>query len=230
MTGAGPRPARVVPARLVPARLVPARLVVVAGTGTEVGKTWLACELARDLRGRGLRVSARKPAQSFGPEEAVTDADRLAEATGEKAADVCPPSRWYPRAMAPPMAAESMGRPPFGLDDLLGELRWPPGADVGLLECAGGVASPQADDGDCADLVQRVGPDAVVLVAGAGLGTLNDVRLAARALSERPPLVYLNRFDGEDELHVRNREWLVRRDGLLVAVTPDQLVEVLLAR
>ena len=203
---------------------------MVTGTGTEVGKTWLTCELARRLRGRGLKVCARKPAQSFGPEEAVTDADRLAEATGEKAAEVCLPSRWYPRALAPPMAAESMGLPPFGLDDLLGELRWPSSADVGLVECAGGLASPQADDGDGSDLVQRLGPDAVVLVAGAGLGTLNGVRLAARALAERPPLVYLNHFDGDDELHVRNREWLVRRDGLVVAVTPGELVDVLVAR
>jgi len=207
----------------------PARVVVVTGTGTEVGKTWLACELARRLRGRGLTVCARKPAQSFGPDEPVTDADRLAEATGEKAAEVCLPSRWYPRPMAPPMAAESMGRPPFRLDDLLDELRWPPGADVGLVECAGGLASPQADDGDGADLVRALAPEAVVLVAGAGLGTLNDVRLAARALASGPPLVYLNRFAGGDELHVRNRQWLARRDGLVVAVTPDQLLEALLA-
>ena len=36
----------------------PERLVLVTGTGTEVGKTWVACRLARALRGRGLIVAA----------------------------------------------------------------------------------------------------------------------------------------------------------------------------
>jgi dethiobiotin synthetase len=131
--------------------------------------------------------------------------------------------------MAPPMAAESIGLPPFGLDDLLNELRWPPGVDVGLVECAGGVGSPQADDGDGADLVERLGPEAVVLVAGAGLGTLNDVRLASRALSGYRPVVYLNRFAEDDEVHVRNRRWLAERESLAVAVTPEQVAEALLS-
>jgi dethiobiotin synthetase len=214
----------------MPGRPRPARLVVVAGTGTEVGKTWVACELARRLRGRGLKVNARKLAQSFAPEDGPTDAARLAEATGEKAAAVCPPARWYPKAMAPPMAAESLGLPSFSLADLLGELRWPPALDVGLVECAGGVGSPQADFADGVDLVERLLPEWVVLVAGPGLGTLNDVRLAARALSGHPLLVYLNHYDGDEELHVRNRRWLAERDGLFVAVTPAGLAEAVQGR
>ncbi|MGP8204456.1 MAG: ATP-dependent dethiobiotin synthetase BioD [Acidimicrobiales bacterium] len=204
----------------------PQRLVVVGGTGTEVGKTWVGCELARHLRGLGQQVSARKLAQSFGPEEGPTDAERLAAATGEKAADVCPPWRWYPRAMAPPMAAEALGLPPFGLDDLVGELRWPPGVDVGLVEWAGGVGSPQATYGDAVDLVERLAPDLVVVVAGAGLGALSNVRLAARALSRHPLAVFLNHFDDEDDLHGRNRRWLAERDGLRVFVSTAGLAEV----
>jgi dethiobiotin synthetase len=213
MTGGAPRPRR---------------LVVVGGTGTEVGKTWVGCELARHLRGLGQEVSARKLAQSFGPEEGPTDAERLAEATGEKAAEVCPPWRWYPRAMAPPMAAEALGLAPFGLDDLVGELRWPPGVDVGLVECAGGVGSPQATNGDAVDLVGRLAPELVVLVAGAGLGALSNVRLAARALSGRPLAVFLNHFDNNDDLHVRNRRWLAGRDSLRVAVSTAGLADVVL--
>ncbi len=59
-------------------------LVVVAGTGTDVGKTWVGCRLARHFRERGLSVAARKPAQSFAPDQAgPTDAEMLASATGE---------------------------------------------------------------------------------------------------------------------------------------------------
>lgn len=148
----------------------PGRLVVVTGTGTGVGKTWTTCAVARQLHASGLRVCARKPAQSFGPDDGPTDAERLAGATGESVAEVCLPGRWYPRPMAPPMAAESLGLPPITLDDIWRELRWPPGADLGLVECAGGVASPQTIDGDVVDVVERLAPDLALLVAGAGLG------------------------------------------------------------
>ncbi len=124
------------------------------------------------------------------------------------------------------MAAEALGLPPFGLDDLVGELRWPPGVDVGLVEWAGGVGSPQATYGDAVDLVERLAPDLVVVVAGAGLGALSNVRLAARALSRHPLAVFLNHFDDEDDLHGRNRRWLAERDGLRVFVSTAGLAEV----
>ncbi|HXR21815.1 MAG TPA: dethiobiotin synthase [Acidimicrobiales bacterium] len=206
--------------------LRPHLLVVIAGTGTDVGKTWVGCELARELQAGGLRVAARKPVQSFDPADGLTDADRLAEATAEQATDVCPRHRWYPKAMAPPMAAEHLGLPPFTLVDLVSELAWPSQADVGLVELAGGARAPLAADGDCADLVELLSPDLVVLVTGSGLGILSDVRLAAGALGAvraQPPIVYLNLFDPTQELHVRNRDWLAQRDNMVVAVSPRQL-------
>ncbi len=207
----------------------PDLLVVIAGTGTDVGKTWVGCEVARELRAGGLRVAARKPVQSFDPADGLTDADRLAEATAGQATDVCPQHRWYPKAMAPPMAAEHLGLPPFTLLDLVSELRWPSQADVGLVELAGGARAPLAADGDCADLVGLLSPDLVILVAGAGLGTLSDVRLAAGALGAQPLIVYLNLFDPTRELHERNRDWLAQRDHMVVAVSPRQLAEAVAA-
>src|SRR4029453_2707452 len=99
--------------RAVAAR--PRRVVLVTGTGAEVGKTWVACRLARALRERGLIVAARKPVQSYVPSDdpAGTDAALLAEATGETAQLVCPQHRWYPVAMAPPIAAAVLGAPGF---------------------------------------------------------------------------------------------------------------------
>jgi dethiobiotin synthetase len=203
----------------------PGTLVVVTGTGTEVGKTWWAAATAHALRSRGLAVAARKPAQSFPPGVAGTDADVLAAATGESAHDVCPAHRWYEVAMAPPMAAAALGRPTFTVADLVADLAWPPGADVGLIEGAGGPRSPLAADGDTVDLAAAVRPDAVVLVADAGLGTINAVRLAAPALAAIAPLtVVLNRYDADDDLHVRNRAWLAEREGLAVVDSVDDLL------
>jgi dethiobiotin synthetase len=210
----------------------PERLVLVTGTGTEVGKTWVACRLAVALRDRDLVVVARKPVLSYGPDDdpATSDAVLLARATDETPEDVCPPHRWYPAAMAPPMAAEALDRPGFTIEDLVTETVWPPSTDVGLVEAAGGVLSPLADDGDTLTLADQVEPDLVVLVADAGLGTINAVRLSAGVLDGWPLVVVLNRYDALNGLHRRNRAWLSERERLDVVISAEQILPFLLAR
>jgi dethiobiotin synthetase len=199
-------------------------LVVCVGTATEVGKTFVGAAVLRDLRARGRTVSARKPAQSFAPEDPhPRDADVLAEATGERAGDVCSDARSYAVAMAPPMAAEVLGRPVPTLAALLEELVWPePAPELRWLETVGGPRSPLSGDGDAVDLVDALRPDEVVLVADAGLGTINAVLLSIepfRALGHEP-VVVLNWFDAGDDLHRRNAEWL-RERGVTVLVSHD---------
>jgi dethiobiotin synthetase len=205
--------------------------VVVVGTGTEVGKTWVSARLLTALREAGVTVAARKPAQSFaaGDDPADRDAAVLGRASGEAPEVVCPPHRWYEVAMAPPMAAEMLGRPVFTVADLVDELRWSAGGvgiEVGLVETAGGVRSPVAADGDCAALCEALQPDLVVLVADAGLGTINSVRLTVGVLPENVVIV-LNRFDGTNEVHGRNRQWLSARDGLVVLALPGEELALL---
>jgi dethiobiotin synthetase len=201
-------------------------VVAVVGTGTDIGKTWVAARLLTQLRAAGLQVAARKPAQSFDPHDdpAGLDAAVLAAATGEPVDEVCPRHRWYETAMAPPMAAESLGRPPFAIDDLMAELVWPDRAvDVGLVETAGGVRSPLSADGDCLDYCAALAPDLMVLVADAGLGTINAVRLSAEAMAPLgvATVVVLNRFDAGADVQQRNLEWLRDRDGRQVLTVPD---------
>jgi dethiobiotin synthetase len=199
----------------------PARVVFVAGTGTAVGKTWIAAAVLARLRTTGMRIAARKPAQSFEVGAGRTDADVLAAATGESPHEVCPPHRWYPRALAPPMAADALGAPPFTISDLLDELRWPDGVDVGFVEGAGGPRSPVAVDGDNVALASAMAPDLVLLVAEAGLGTINAVRMSVDALAGSPVVVVLNGYDEDDAVHRANRDWLRDRDGFDVEVGPD---------
>jgi dethiobiotin synthetase len=206
----------------------PRRLVVVTGTGTDIGKTWVTAALAAQMIARGKRVAVRKPAQSFSPGD-LLDATVLGHASGEDPGAVCPSWRNYPVPMAPPMASEVLGLPPFGIEDLRLELsvRWPPGepVDLGLIEGAGGVASPQAADGDMTALIAAVVPDLVVLVADAALGTINLVRLCVQALNPWPVSVHLNRFDPGDDLQQRNRRWLAERDGLDITTDLESLAE-----
>ncbi len=218
----------------------PERLVLVCGTGTDVGKTWVAAHLLAELRGRGLTVAARKPAQSFDIDSAgirlggPTDAEVLGAASGEDPDTVCHAFRSYHRAMAPPMAAEALGLDGFTVADLVDELSWPTGrtdpVQVGLVELAGGVRSPQASDGDATDVLTTLGPDVVLLVADAGLGTINDVRMSMEALGtvtavmpDVRTVVVLNRFDAHHDIHRRNRQWLADRDGFEVVVLPGDL-------
>jgi dethiobiotin synthetase len=101
-------------------------------------------------------------------------------------------------------------------------------ADVGLVETAGGLRSPLAADGDCLDLCAALRPDVVVLVADAGLGTINAVRLTLDALGAAlspavaSTVVVLNRYDADMDLHRRNRAWLQERDGLTVVALPGE--------
>jgi dethiobiotin synthetase len=206
----------------------PERLAVVLGTGTEVGKTWVAARLVEHLRRDGHAVAARKPVQSFEP-GTRTDAEILAGASGERPDEVCPSHRWYPLAMAPPMAAEALGRAPFTISEMIEELTWPDAVDVGLVETAGGVRSPVAADGDSLALATALCPDTIILVADAGLGVLNDVRLSAGVVDRPGLVVHLNHFEPDDQLHRRNREWL-ERDGLPLETSLDALARCLSRR
>ena len=205
-------------------------VVTVVGTGTEVGKTWVGARLLEQLRSDGATVAARKPVQSFDPAaDEPTDAEVLAAASGGDPTEVCPAHRWLPVPMAPPMAADALGSPAPLLGALLDELVWPAAqVDVGLVETVGGVRSPVADDGDSCDLVRALGPDVVLLVADAGLGTIDAVRSAVDALAPETVLVHLNRFDPDHDLHRRNLGWLRDRDGLDPVVTIEELRRVVL--
>lgn len=187
--------------------------LVIAGTGTEVGKTWFGSRVLSLARAAGWQVAARKPAQSYDPSESQpTDAEILAVASGESFHDVCPAHRWYPLPMAPPMAADALAQPRFDLDTLVNELSWPSAARLRVLEIAGGLCSPIAHDADNLQLIRRVAPHHVVLVADAGLGTINAVRLSLMALAQFKVSIYLNRFDPTVELHRRNRDWLLQHE------------------
>jgi dethiobiotin synthetase len=204
----------------------PDHLVVVVGTGTDVGKTFVAASVAGALRERGVAVAVRKPVVSFDPDDdpATGDVAVLAAASGEDPGAVCPSWRSYPAAMAPPIAAAVLGLPSFTVAELARELRWPARVALGLVEGAGGVRSPLAADGDALDLLALLEPDAVVLVAPAGLGALHGVRSCAGGLGDHL-IVVLNRYDAADEVHRRNRAWL-RDEGYEVACVPDDLAQL----
>jgi dethiobiotin synthetase len=129
--------------------------------------------------------------------------------------------------MAPPMAAAVLGLPAFTVGDLVDELAPAGPRPLTLVEGAGGPRSPVASDGDNVDLAAAVAPALVALIASAGLGTINAVRLSAAAFA---PLldagtrlvVALNHYAEGDDLHRRNRAWL-EDDGFALVGSPPEL-------
>jgi dethiobiotin synthetase len=202
-------------------------VVVCTGTGTEIGKTWVGAAVLSQLRAEGVSVAARKPVQSYdGADTGPTDADVLAAATGEHPQDVCPGHRWYPIAMAPPMAAALLEAGTFTVADLVSEIRWPSSEPaIRWVETVGGVRSPIAFDGDSVDLCDALEPDLVVLVGDGALGTINSIRLSASALRAHKLLVILNRWGSGGDVESLNRAWLTDRDRFDVVVSPHAIVE-----
>ena len=196
--------------------------VLVSGTDTEIGKTWLTTRLIESLRASGNEVCARKPVQSFDRSDSLTDAEKLAAATGEAPEEVTPEHRWYPLAMAPPMAADALGLPEIKMQELAGEIDAPKDG-VLFVEGVGGPRSPIAHNGDTVSLARAVDAELVILVGPSGLGAINSIMLAAAAFSPRPTIVFLNRFNPLDELHVRNRNWLAERHGRVVVTEVEEL-------
>lgn len=164
----------------------------VTGTDTGVGKTVVACALAALARRRGLQVAVMKPVESGlealvpvgglgGMAAARSDAERLRDAAGSTAAlDVIRPFA-YGEPLAPMVAAAHAGRPiaMAELDRCLSLLE--AGADLILVEGAGGVLVPLDATTTYADLFVRWNSP-VLLVAGNRLGVLNHTLLTVRAI------------------------------------------------
>ena len=201
-------------------------VVFVAGTGTEVGKTWASAGLARLLKHSGRVVAACKPVQSYDPDDGgPTDATVLAAATGQNPDAVCPPDRSYEVPLAPPMAARKLARVCPTLDQMAASCRFAATVDVGLVEGVGGLYSPLASDGHNLDLIERIQPDLVIVVASAELGGIHDTMACTLPLSPYRRAVFCNRFDPRTEVHGLNVRWL-RDAGLDVATDLPELAAI----
>jgi dethiobiotin synthetase len=164
------------------------RAFFVAGTGTDLGKTHVACALLRAARARGLSVDAFKPVVSgFDPDAPeASDPARLAAAMGrpDAWAEISP--RLYRAPLAPNLAARLEGET-LAMTDLVASCRtWLNDRDVdlALIEGAGGVMSPMTDDATNLDLMTALNLP-VLLVAGSYLGTASHLLTALEVLRAR---------------------------------------------
>jgi dethiobiotin synthetase len=161
---------------------------LVTGTDTGVGKTHVACAIARALRAEGRVVAVRKPAETGCAERDGVlypeDASRLRSAAGSSEAleAICPVRLAEP--LAPHVAAVRAGVAidPAALVESCRVAR--SSADVLLVEGAGGLLVPLAHCYTFADLAADIGAR-VIVVVGARLGAINHARLTIEAARNR---------------------------------------------
>lgn len=164
------------------------RGVLVTGTDTGVGKTFVACGLAAALARRGTRVGVMKPVETGCRERdgvlVPEDAARLKFFSGCEASmeTICPCR--FPAPRAPWVAALEEGRE---VDTSLLKKSYQSilsGHDLTLVEGAGGVMVPIGENFNFADLAREWGLS-VMLVTTAKLGTLNHTLLSLEYLRHR---------------------------------------------
>ena len=153
------------------------RVLIVTGTDTGVGKTVVCAGLAAVARARGERVAVVKPAQTgVGPGE-PGDLEEVRRLAGVE--DLHELVR-YPAALAPASAG-----PGIAPADVARRVRELADRDLVLVEGSGGLlVRLDRDGGTLADVAALLDAPALV-VARAGLGTLNHTALTTEALRAR---------------------------------------------
>jgi dethiobiotin synthetase len=197
--------------------------VLVTGTDTDVGKTVATAAIAAAAQGAGLRVAVLKPGQTGIATGAPTDIDvvtRLAAPMTVRSLAS------YPDPLAPLAAARVAALEPLELYTVVDAVREEVDKhDLVLVEGAGGLLvpmglRPSGEPWTVADLAVSLGAPAVV-VARAGLGTLNHTALTLEALDRRavPAGVVIGAWPAEPELvHWANLPDLVPN---MVGALPD---------
>jgi dethiobiotin synthetase len=182
--------------------------VVILGTGTNVGKTYVTSCLARSLRLQ-TEVLALKPIESGVGADETGDAGAIAAAAGH--APALSPWR-LARGVSPHLAAREQG-----LElDVLRLVEWvrtrerQAAAEVTLIETAGGAFSPLALGKTNVDLALALEPALWLLVAPDALGVLHDLTATLRALPRRPDGVLLSNARPEDASSGSNAAELIR--------------------
>ena len=160
------------------------------GTDTDVGKTYISAAIARQLTAEGVSTGAYKPAcsgsivQESSGKHVWEDIEQLRQAIGapEQATErICPQTFHAP--LAPPVAAAREDRE-IDEDLLLTGVRWwEDQSDFLIVEGVGGVLCPLSERKLIVDFAMEL-KYPVIIVARAGLGTINHSLLTIEVLQQ----------------------------------------------
>lgn len=213
------------------------RGLFITGTDTGVGKTFITAAIARQLREQGHKVGAYKPAVSGcidGPNgPRWEDLETLSAAIGgEFPIEHIGPQR-FRAPLAPPVSARLENRQVDAALLRAGAFWWDGLVDLLLVEGAGGLLSPMTESDNVADVARDLDYP-LLIVARAGLGTINHTLLTVEAAASRGLRVagiVLNQCtpDGDDLSIASNADELGKRCRIpILGVFPFALHAALL--
>ena len=200
--------------------------IFVTGTGTEIGKTYVAGLLVKKLHEAGEKSAYYKAAMSGNDKDAdgnliPGDAKFVKELGGidQDLNEMCP--YIYERAYSPHLAAQIEGNP-VNLDYVVEKLRdLEKKYDYITLEGSGGILCPLRFDDEevyLEDFVKKAKLSSII-VADAGLGTINNLVLTAYYMKEKGMKVkgiIFNNFIPGDVLQEDNIKMCEHMSGLKV--------------
>ena len=159
-------------------------VLVVTGTSTGVGKTTVTSAIAALAVAAGHRVAVLKPAQTGVDAAQLGDVDEVRRLAGPSV--TCRELARFPDPLAPARAARLAGLVPVTTATTASAARELAGEhDLVLVEGTGGLLVPLDDSGGTLADVAAALSAPVLVVAGAGLGTLNHTALTVEALRTR---------------------------------------------
>ena len=203
------------------------RNIFIVGTGTDVGKTYIAGLILKEFIRSGINAAYFKAAMSGNIRDSSGnlipgDALHVKEVSGtsQPLSEMCP--YVYERAYSPHLAARIEGNP-VNFDAVMAKFdALSAKYDRVIMEGSGGILCPIRLDGEkeiwLEDFV-RARDFGCVLVADAGLGTINAVGLTVsymKAKGMRLTGIIFNRFQPGNILHEDNLKVCEYLTGLKV--------------
>lgn len=182
----------------------------ITGSDTDVGKTYIACELIRQLRNLDTKVETRKPVESGclvgeSGDLIAADALKLQAANNNTEAIERIVTFRFKAALAPPRAAALEGYN-LQIAELLNTCSLDSSEHLLIVEGAGGFYSPLAQNGLNADLASLL-QLAVIIVVNDRIGAVNQALMTVQAVESRHLVIaaiILNQVDEDIEVGMDN--------------------------
>ena len=201
------------------------RGLFVTGTGTDIGKTYVSAAIARELTSLNLKLAYYKAAVSGSDCIEHSDAGYVRDHDGITQETDSLLSYLYQKPLSPHLAARgekrfaSMETIKKAFNSLKDKY------DYVLSEGAGGIICPVVWEENCHILYQDILKELklpVVIVADAGLGTINHTVLTINYLQEnnfKVQGVILNNFDKDSLMHTDNLKMIEEISKVKVIAT-----------
>lgn len=167
------------------------RTVLVTGSDTGVGKTWVVATIASLFAKRGLRVQVVKPVQTGSNEQAEMDVPTVLNVCNENL--VTGHTLFSFSAPVSPLYAAELENRKISFDDLIDEVSRLSQTDYRIFEGAGSIAVPLDEDGrDWRDFAVATGADTTVLVVEDRVGAVGQSRMLCTYANGLPSGLWLN--------------------------------------